>query len=189
MLSLLTFHRMKDNQIGNVSVISTYPKITHSRARIEENIREYSMVIVITKYYLSYERLDNSPCQLSFELYAYTIKSGVQGLTDRRPKINGAFDSNENNITETDMTVTAIYKVAFKEPPIQADDRREFFFSSLSAIYDTFTTEQVGCKVTRLWNLGVSQGNPYNGKLCKITKEPLTSKTQISPSKGSKCEQ
>lgn len=73
---MLTFHSIKDNQIGNLSVISTYPKITHSRARIEDNIREYSMVIVITKYYLSYERLYNSPCQLSFELYAYIIRSG-----------------------------------------------------------------------------------------------------------------
>ena len=129
---MLTFHSIKDNQIGNLSVISTYPKITHSRARIEDNIREYSMVIVITKYYLSYERLYNSPCQLSFELYAYIIRSGVQGLTDRRIQINGACDSNENNIIETDMTVTAIYKVAFKEPPIPDDDRKEFFFSSLS---------------------------------------------------------
>ena len=84
------------------------------------------------------------------------------------------------------MTVTTIYRVAFNELPIQGDDRREFFFSSLSAIYETFTDEQVGCKVTRLWNLGVSQGNPYDGKLCQITREPLTSKTQISPSKGSK---
>ena len=183
---MLTFHSIKDNQIGNLSVISTYPKITHSRARIEDNIREYSMVIVITKYYLSYERLYNSPCQLSFELYAYIIRSGVQGLTDRRIQINGACDSNENNIIETDMTVTAIYKVAFKEPPIPDDDRKEFFFSSLSAIYDTFTPEQVGCKVTRLWNIGISQGNLYTGKLCQITREPLTSKTQISPSKGSK---
>ena len=70
MLSLLTFHRMEDNQIGNVSVISTYPKITHSRARIEENIREDSMVIGITNNYLSNERLDNSPCQLSFGICA-----------------------------------------------------------------------------------------------------------------------
>ena len=97
-----------------------------------------------------------------------------------------ASDSNGKDIIETDMTVTTIYRVAFNEPPLQYDDRRDFFFSSLSAIYDMFTDEQIGCKVTRLWNLGVSQGNPYNGKLCKITREPLTSKTQISPTNGSK---
>lgn len=84
------------------------------------------------------------------------------------------------------MTKASVYRVSFKNPPLADDDRRDFFFSSLSAIYDMFTDEQIGCKVTRLWNLGVSQGNPYNGKLCKITKEPLTSKTQISPSKGRK---
>lgn len=87
------------------------------------------------------------------------------------------------------MTVTTIYRVAFNEPPIQGDDRREFFFSSLSAIYEMFTHKQVGCKVTRLWNMGVSQGNPYNGKLCQITRETLTSKTQINPSKGLKSKQ
>lgn len=111
------------------------------------------------------------------------IRSGDQRLTDRRtPKRTWTSDINETDIIESDMTVTTIYRVAFNEPPIQGDNRREFFFSSLSAIYETFTDEQVGCKVTRLWNLGVSQGNPYNGKLCRITKEPLTSKTQISPS-------
>lgn len=111
-------------------------------------------------------------------------------MTDRRtPKRTWANYRNENDTIETDMTVTTIYKMAFKEPPIQGDDRTEFYLTSLAGIYETFTDEQVGCKVTRLWNLGVSQGNPYNGKLCQITREPLTSKKQISPSKGSKSEQ
>lgn len=84
------------------------------------------------------------------------------------------------------MTTTNIYRVAFKDPPMQGDSRTEFYFSSLSAIYDIFTEEQIGCKVTRLWNIGVSNGTPYNGRLCQITKEPVTSKTQISPYKGRK---
>ena len=46
-----------------------------------------------------------------------------------------------------------IYRVAFNEPPLENDDSWEFYFTSLSAIYEKFTPEQVGCKVSRLWNL------------------------------------
>ena len=41
-----------------------------SKVKLEENIREDSMVIGITNNYLSNERLDNSPCQLSFGICA-----------------------------------------------------------------------------------------------------------------------
>lgn len=71
-----------------------------------------------------------------------------------------------------------IYKVEFYISPIEEDDRTEFFFHSLTAIYDKFTPEQVGCKVTRLWNVGVSDGNEYtsrNGDV-HITREPIERK-------------
>lgn len=84
------------------------------------------------------------------------------------------------------MTKSSIYKVAFKAPPLSDDDRTEFFFTSLSAIFDTFTPDQVGCKVSRLWNIKVSKGQPYIGRLCQITKEEITAKPQISPCKGRK---
>ena len=72
-----------------------------------------------------------------------------------------------------------IYRVEFKVPPLLGvDERTEFYFHSLAAIYDTFTAEQIGCKVTRLWNIGVSHGNPYEGKRCRITKEPILRKTR-----------
>lgn len=74
-----------------------------------------------------------------------------------------------------------IYRVAFNEPPIENDERQEFFFTSLSAIYEVFTPDQVGCKVTRLWNIGVSGGTPYVGAKCRITREPLRSKSQNKP--------
>lgn len=41
-----------------------------------------------------------------------------------------------------------IYRVAFNEPPLENDDSWEFYFTSLSAIYEKFTPEQVGCKVS-----------------------------------------
>lgn len=72
-----------------------------------------------------------------------------------------------------------IYRVEFKVPPLLGvDDRTDFYFHSLAAIYDTFTAEQIGCKVTRLWNIGVSHGNPYDGRRCRITKEPILRKTR-----------
>ena len=49
-----------------------------------------------------------------------------------------------------------IYRVAFNEPPLENDDSWEFYFTSLSAIYEKFTPEQVGCKVSRLWNLKIT---------------------------------
>lgn len=70
------------------------------------------------------------------------------------------------------------YRVEFKEPPIEGDERTEFYFSSLAAIYEQFTPEQVGCKVSRLWNIGVSDGFPYKGRKCTITKERIRRKTQ-----------
>lgn len=79
------------------------------------------------------------------------------------------------------MSEESIYRVSFKVPPLLGvDDRTEFFFHSLAAIFEVFTPEQVGCKVTRLWNIGVSQGNTYEGRLCTITKEPISRKRRKS---------
>lgn len=70
-----------------------------------------------------------------------------------------------------------IYRVTFREPPEQTGER-DFFFTSLSAIYERFSPEQIGCKVSRLWNIGVSDGNPYTGAKATITREPLHTKRQ-----------
>lgn len=70
-----------------------------------------------------------------------------------------------------------IYRVSFKEPPLPDEpDRTDWFFTSLAAIYDRFDKEDIGCKVTRLWNLKITPDNPYNGRLCRITKEPVQRK-------------
>lgn len=77
-----------------------------------------------------------------------------------------------------------IYRVSFKDPtkPVNPKDdwdkeeRTDYFFSSLSAIYGTFSVEQVGCKVSRLWNLKITPNKPYRGRKCVITKEPVASK-------------
>lgn len=72
-----------------------------------------------------------------------------------------------------------IYRVAFSEPPLSGDERQEFFFYSLSAIYEMFSPEQIGCRVSRLWNLGIAQGNVYQGRRCSIRKEPIIRKKRI----------
>lgn len=74
-----------------------------------------------------------------------------------------------------------IYRVKFNhEPPFadKGDYRKDFFFTSISAIYDMFTPEQIGCGLRRLWNTGLGKGNTYAGRLTTITREPITSKNR-----------
>lgn len=78
------------------------------------------------------------------------------------------------------MTKNRIYKVVFKIPPL-GHERTEFYFGSLSAIYDVFKETEIGCKVNNLWNIGVSDGNTYKSKLCTITREAFISKAQKNP--------
>ena len=75
------------------------------------------------------------------------------------------------------MSVDFVYRVEFKVPPLLGvDERTEFYFGSLAAIYEVFTAKQIGCKVTRLWNIGVSNGVPYIGRRCSITREQVLKK-------------
>ena len=72
-----------------------------------------------------------------------------------------------------------IYRVEFKTPPLLGvDNRRDFYFKSLPDIYETFTAKQIGCAVGRLWCTKVSQGQPYLGRKCTITRELILQKTQ-----------
>lgn len=68
-----------------------------------------------------------------------------------------------------------IYRVVFLIPPIEGDDRYEFFFTSLAGIYEKFTPEQIGCTLHNLWNRNIEEDKPYENRrhTCKIIKEPL----------------
>jgi hypothetical protein len=68
-----------------------------------------------------------------------------------------------------------IYRVSFKEP---INDKTDYFFGSLAAIYDAFTAQQIGCGVSRLWNVKITPEKPYFGRRCTITKEPVSRKRQ-----------
>lgn len=74
------------------------------------------------------------------------------------------------------MATERVYRIKFKEPPLDNDSRVEFFFSSLSAIYDVFTVEQVGCKVNHLWNIKLSEVGTYANGKCEIIVGELTRK-------------
>lgn len=67
----------------------------------------------------------------------------------------------------------SIYMVRFVEPPYGGSSTDVFLFTSIQAIYGTFTKEQIGCGVNRLWNIGLAKGNAYKSKYCTITKEPF----------------
>lgn len=70
-----------------------------------------------------------------------------------------------------------IYRVSFKEPPYDFYGKQcDFFFTSLAAIYDQFSKDEIGCQVSRLWNLKITPDNPYRGRKCIITKEPVARK-------------
>lgn len=90
------------------------------------------------------------------------------------------------NQTAGALRSESVFKVKFKTPPTEGDERTEFFFSSLAAIYDLFTPEQVGCAVSRLWALKVSDGNTYEGRKCSISREEVRRKAQKRPTNGSK---
>ena len=49
-------------------------------------------------------------------------------------------------------------------PLLGEDDRKEFYLHSLSAIYEVFMAEQIGCKVIRLWNIGGIARQPLRGE-------------------------
>ncbi len=65
-----------------------------------------------------------------------------------------------------------LYVVAMKE--------ERHYFTSLAAIYEVFTPEQVGCSLAHLWNIKVSDGRVYvsSSGQCRIWRDKVVSKAQ-----------
>lgn len=79
----------------------------------------------------------------------------------------------------------SIVKVQFREPPLaEAPNKTQFFFGSLAAIYETFTAEQIGCKVETLWNANITECQPYRNKICEVSRDVVTRKAQKLPSRN-----
>ncbi len=71
------------------------------------------------------------------------------------------------------------YSVLFFGPPFPEMPHQKFFlFSSLAAIFEIFSPEQIGCGIGRLYNLKVPDGSTYSGKRCIIRREKVYSKRQ-----------
>ena len=68
-----------------------------------------------------------------------------------------------------------IYKVRFSFPPFRdkGDDRKEFYYGSITAIFSVFPEAYIGTNAAALWSHGLGHGNEYHGKYCHITAEPL----------------
>ena len=42
------------------------------------------------------------------------------------------------------------------------------YFGSISAIYESFTPDQIGVSLSRLWSYGIKPDKPYRNKICTI---------------------
>lgn len=72
-----------------------------------------------------------------------------------------------------------VYSVLFFSAPLPDKPRQKYFlFSSLAAIYDVFSVEQIGCGLGHLYNLKVPDGTAYAGKRCIIKRDNVLSKRQ-----------
>lgn len=75
-----------------------------------------------------------------------------------------------------------VYLVQFFAAPFPSQPRqRVFFFSSLAAIFDLFSPEQVGCGLGNLYNLQIADGSVYCGKRCIIKRERVRAKRHKCP--------
>lgn len=72
-----------------------------------------------------------------------------------------------------------VYGVLFYAVPFADKPRQKLFlFSSLAAIYEVFSVEQIGCTLGHLYNLKVPDGSAFVGKRCIIKRERVVSKRQ-----------
>lgn len=77
-----------------------------------------------------------------------------------------------------------IIRVSFHKAPLaHQPHRKDFYFGCLSAIYEVFAPEEVGCRVANLWNANIRVGSPYINKLCTISREPFVRKAREKPSR------
>lgn len=75
-----------------------------------------------------------------------------------------------------------VYTVVFFGAPLSEKPRQKYFlFSSLAAIYEVFTVEQIGCSLGHLYNMKIPDGSVYAGKRCIIKRDRVLSKRQKRP--------
>lgn len=72
---------------------------------------------------------------------------------------------------------TTLIRVRFFKAP-HDDGKTVFYFGSLSAIYDSYTPEEIGCKLSTLWKAHIIPGHIYVNRKCILSKEFLQHKKQ-----------
>lgn len=55
-------------------------------------------------------------------------------------------------------------------------DGTHYYFGSISAIFDRFTSKDIGVTKESLWNYGVGVGRPYINSICTVQKGVLVRK-------------
>lgn len=60
------------------------------------------------------------------------------------------------------------------------DGKTDFYFFSLAAIFEHFTSEQVGCSLYTLWRANITIDSPKSTRNCVVSREPIYSKPQIN---------
>lgn len=66
-----------------------------------------------------------------------------------------------------------IYRVTLLMP---IDGETDFYFGSITSIFDRFTPEQLGVKKESLWTNHDFDARPYQNKLCTIRKAAVVRK-------------
>lgn len=67
------------------------------------------------------------------------------------------------------MTGTTIYHLHFKTGS-------DHYYGSIAAIFDEFTSKEIGRNQNSLYRFGITPKHPYEGKLCTITKNEFKRK-------------
>lgn len=71
------------------------------------------------------------------------------------------------------MKQKTIYHLKFFDP---VDNKTDYYFSSISSVFDRFTVQQVGVAQQTLYQNSLKVGDEYRSKYCVIKKEQLISK-------------
>jgi hypothetical protein len=73
---------------------------------------------------------------------------------------------------------TTVYHVYFYDETLPKQD---YYFGSISAIYEVFTRKQIGIQASSLYNFKLDENrNPvYENRICRIRKDVLISKSQV----------
>jgi len=74
-------------------------------------------------------------------------------------------------------TTVTVYHLHIKDESLA---KRDYYFGSISAIYEVFTIKQIGIQASSLYNLKLNEkSNPiYENAKCIIKKDILISKSQ-----------